>query len=460
MKKIGIVITDGVGVKNFMYSKFYYFVKQKFDVTFINFSSIESDSLKDDNIITIIPKINFLTEIIKNSIKYLRLKKSYDKTGLEAYKYYHFKNRNNSFSNLIKNQIFNVLCFLFNSSKGILFLEHCCKFIESKTRYHFEYFELIKEKKLDLLFFSNQRHSTTIALCMAAKKCGIPSISFIFSWDNLPKATKVIDTDYYFVWSNYMKKELLYYYPEINENQIKVTGTPQFEFYYEKENIIDKTDFFEKYSLDLNKQYICYSGDDITTCPDDPQYLYDITKAIEELNLEGYNLGIIFRKCPVDFSNRYDEVIHKFSHIIKPINPDWERSNNNWHGAFPHRNDINILSSTIYYSQFVINLGSSMVFDFAIFNKPCMYIKYDVINKINEKWSVSKIYSYIHFASMPSKEAVIWLENKNEIKNKIKQLLNNKPNVNNAKIWFNEINMNPYNDASKRILLELQKIAN
>jgi hypothetical protein len=34
---------------------------------------------------------------------------------------------------------------------------------------------------------------------LAAQQLGIPTATFIFSWDNLPKATMVVETDYYFV---------------------------------------------------------------------------------------------------------------------------------------------------------------------------------------------------------------------------------------------------------------------
>jgi hypothetical protein len=33
---------------------------------------------------------------------------------------------------------------------------------------------------------------------LAAQQLGIPTATFIFSWDNLPKATMVVETDYYY----------------------------------------------------------------------------------------------------------------------------------------------------------------------------------------------------------------------------------------------------------------------
>jgi hypothetical protein len=45
-------------------------------------------------------------------------------------------------------------------------------------------------------------HRVGIGTNPAAQELGIPTATFIFSWDNLPKATLVLEPDYYFVWSD------------------------------------------------------------------------------------------------------------------------------------------------------------------------------------------------------------------------------------------------------------------
>ena len=72
---------------------------------------------------------------------------------------------------------------------------------------------------------------------LAARDLNIPTAVFIFSWDNLPKGMLVVEADYYFVWSTHMKNELLYYYSNIKESQIRITGSPQFEGHFDDINI-------------------------------------------------------------------------------------------------------------------------------------------------------------------------------------------------------------------------------
>ena len=80
-----------------------------------------------------------------------------------------------------------------------------------------------------------------------------------------------------------MKNELLKYYPYINNKQVFITGSPQFEDHFNNDNYSNKADFYTSNNLDLTKEYVCFSGDDYTTSPNDPAYLYDF--AILSLNI-------------------------------------------------------------------------------------------------------------------------------------------------------------------------------
>ena len=71
----------------------------------------------------------------------------------------------------------------------------------------------------NFVFCTNQRPLSGIAPILAARDLSIPTGTFIFSWDNLPKGMLVVESDYYFVWSDYMKMELMKYYSFIKEEE-------------------------------------------------------------------------------------------------------------------------------------------------------------------------------------------------------------------------------------------------
>jgi hypothetical protein len=330
---------------------------------------------------------------------------------------------------------------------------------ERETDHYRKSLETLKAERPDIVFVTNQRQALAIASVLAAKDLGIPTASFIFSWDNLPKATLMLDTDYYIVWSDLMKEQLLFYYPEIKPGQVFITGTPQFETHFNREAILSREDFFTAYGLKASRKYICYSGDDFTTSPDDPEYLEDVVKAVVSLNENGHNLGIIFRRCPVDKSARYNDVLAKYRELITPIDPKWQSYGASWDAILPMPEDVALLSNTVYHTEMVVNFGSSMVFDYAVFDKPCAYINYTVPNPTKPGWRIDPIYQYIHFRSMPSKKAVVWLDSSQEIAKKIETMLRT-PNetAGEAKRWFEIVNRFPFDRASSRIMDAFRKI--
>ncbi|WP_232778370.1 UDP-glycosyltransferase [Salegentibacter sediminis] len=376
-----------------------------------------------------------------------------------VYQNYKFPGSAKAFKGKIKDGIVSALVSSHKGEKALQRLRNKMKTSERKGDYYKNCRSLLEQEKPDLVFCTNQRPVNAISPLTAAQDLGIPTATFIFSWDNLPKATMVVESDHYFVWSEYMKDELRKYYPFIAESQIQVTGSPQFEPHYDLSLRQSRKEFFGKYGLDLSKKYICFSGDDITTSPDDPEYLNDIAEATRKLNSKGNKLGIIFRRCPVDFSDRFDKVLETNKDLIVSLAPLWKKSGDNWNTVLPTKEDLELQVNTILHSEAVVNVGSSMVFDFAIFGKPCIYLNYEAEKKINPGWSPGKVYNFVHFRSMPTGDEVFWLNSKNEISTKLVEALTN-PNEKAQKAleWFKKINKAPADNASGRLWKFINKI--
>jgi hypothetical protein len=303
------------------------------------------------------------------------------------------------------------------------------------TPFYDEVKGILKQLQPKMVFCSHQRGLKMATIFAAAKDLEFPTTTVIYSWDNLPKARLALRADNYLVWSDYMKKEMEAYYPEIPSESIHVTGTPQFEFYGNQQNIIDKAIFFKKYNLDPAKKIICFSGDDIKTSPDDPEYLKDIAEELMKANLQE-ECQILLRRCPVDFTGRFDSVVKEYEGLIKEAAPLWHYSTSReWNAVYPTLEDVQLLVSTAFYSDVVINVGSTMAFDFAMFDKPCVFINYDQDVKKEQDWSVKTIYQFEHFKSMPNKDAVVWLNNKKEV---VDKLLNGNRHYsrNSIRKWF------------------------
>ncbi|WP_426092185.1 UDP-glycosyltransferase [Flavobacterium sp. DSR3-2] len=396
-------------------------------------------------------KTHMLTDIYKNVKIQTELNLNVKKTNDKVYNAYRFPFSYKTINNVIKNIAIQLLSFTHSSESGIKKIRNRIREEERKTLYYNKSKETLKKHKPAFVFCTNQRISLAIAPILAAQDLNIPTATFIFSWDNLPKGTMVVETDYYFVWSHHMKKELLYYYPYIKDEQIIITGTPQFENHFQVKHVINKELFFKQNGLDIEKKYICYSGDDQTTSPYDPNYLLDLIEVVKGLNEKGRRLGIIFRRCPVDFSDRFDVILQENKDIVTAIVPKWDKVGEGWNTILPTPEDSILQMNIVAHTEFVVNLGSSMVFDYAAHTKPCAYINYNPEIQ-NNNWSVEKIYDFVHFRSMPA-DAVVWLNAPDEIAAKIELMLSDDAQrvVANAQDWFKKINQHPAEDASQRI---------
>lgn len=298
------------------------------------------------------------------------------------------------------------------------------------------------------IFITHQRVSGIMPICLAAERLNINTITAIFSWDNLPKARLCVKANNYLVWGDWMLKEMAEYYPEIPSQQVKLVGTPQFEFYTDNSQELSRKKFAVQHGLDPNKKWVCFSGDDITTSPHDAIFLDDVAKALMPY-ADGVQL--IFRRCPVDFSERYDVTIKKYNNVIRAIDPLWYTpSDTGWTGYFASYKDISIQVNLAKHCETVINLGSTMAHDFTMFNKPCLYLNYNPVS--DENWNVNTIYNYQHFRSMEGLNAVGWLNSKADIAEVVLKAINT-PEVMapDRKLWMQRIVLQPVNESSKLI---------
>lgn len=458
-KKVFILLPDGIGLRNFAYTNFKDLAESAhFEIVFWNITSFSLTEMGLNEIRIENVKTHPYTDTLKKARKHIELNLSKKKEQDEVYDSYRFSSPNTTIKAVVKNLITNLAVFFYSNERGLEKVRTTIKRKERTTNYYKACLATLKKENPDLVFCTNQRIVTAVTPLLATEDLGIPTATFIFSWDNLPKATMVVETDYYFVWSHFMKNELQKYYPYIKETQIKVTGTPQFESHFDKTILKSKTEFFKTHGLDLKKKYICFSGDDVTTSPDDPAYLHDVANTIKKLNKNGNSLGIVFRRSPVDVSGRYQHVISKYKDIIVEIAPKWTSMNESWNAIFPTKDDNILLSNTIAHTEGVINLGSSMVFDYAGFRKPCIYLNYNQPVSSRPNWKIHNCYKYVHFRSMPD-GAVVWLNNKNEIAQKIMSILeDNLSTVKNAQKWFDVICEAPQNKASENIINAMDEI--
>lgn len=460
-KKAFIFLPDGVGLRNFALTNFNTIGKALgYEITYWNNTPFKIkeelgfDELKIEN-----HQLHPMTTIFTRARKRCELN-FFDKKFKETvYNTYNFPQSYKGIKNAFKSLYVDFLVSTKSSESGINSIREKIKKLERSTSKYGYCKKQLQENKPDVVFCTNPRPTQAIAPILAAQDLGIPTVSFIFSWDNLPKATTLIEPDYYFVWSDYMKKELLQYCPYVKPEQVFVTGTPQFESHFDTSLLQTKEAFFATHNLDSDKKYICFSGDDIVTSPLDQYYLEDLAISVRELNSQGYNLGIIYRKCPVDFTDRYDAVLKKHADVIVSIDPLWRPVGTSWNEIMPTKEDFALQANICEHTEFVGNIASSMVFDFVAHNKSCLFFDYEQPQLKKCIRDIGQNYKYIHFRSMPSKDAALFVYNKKELTTIVKAILDDKlTNVPVGKKWFDVVVGVEPTKASEKIWESIDKI--
>ena len=248
-KKLGLVIVDGVGYRNFILSDFIKQAAYNFDEIII-YSGLKK-SVYDLSVYKNI-KITELNVYKENNKSWFWRKLN---ETAHLYKYRSFFGMNDTLNftkpkgytkrDLI-NRFIRIIASFFHSEKNMKVFQEKVYKAFSKCDVTQNFIQLLSNDKIDILFFTHQRPPYIAPLVYAANVNKVKTCSFIFSWDNLSSKGRIPAMfDSFLVWSDIMKKELKYFYPTINVNNINVVGTPQFEPYIMEEYKTSKTDFIK-----------------------------------------------------------------------------------------------------------------------------------------------------------------------------------------------------------------------
>jgi len=458
--KIFFILTDGAAVRNFVHSDV--LTKRQHDEIFLWCSKEIIPYVNNlGHVIVELPayETTGFIEVVRSAITRAEVNRNARKFKNSDFYYYLSKRKSKGWRLRIKALLRDMLGSLFGFDRGVRFLRANLYSRIRRTSYYAHAQKVLLEHRPDLVFCTHQRSPESMGLVHAARNLGIPTSAFIYSWDNLPKGTLMTEADHYFVWSEYMKREVLQYYPWVNDDAVHVTGTPQFLPYFKDSNYISREEFSISYKLDSNASWICFSGDDELTSPHDHLYLRDLAQAVDTLNRSGANVQIVFRPSPADVSLRYDKVIAEFSTIIKKVPPQWREAKvNEWAALIPLANDFTLLCSIVYHCLAVFNVGSTMAIDFSILKKPSAYFKYNAVE--DSRWDIFKVYRFIHFYTMKGLEPVYWLNSADEVGFKLTSILGDEANKKvEAQRWQEVIVISPLQQAKERIWNTIEVIA-
>ena len=373
MTNLGLVITDGVGYRNFILSDFLTVAQAEFDEVVI-FSYLPREAFRgfDHKIIELKAlEESFFTWFFRKAKEIAHLKRNRrDNHGIQDNLKTNY-NKNWSSRGIATRLIYG-LTHIFHSETAIDIFQRAqfqsCK----NNRVAKNTIKALGANNCDLLFFTHQRPPFVIPLVAAAQQMNVPTAAFIFSWDNLAsKGRMAANFDHYLVWSEQMKKDLQQFYPKVPALKISIVGTPQFAPYAMPIYVASKEQFIQKFKLNPALKTLCYSCGDVSTSPNDPYYISLIAGAIEINELPKCNL--LVRTSPAETPGRFDVLKNEYPWIKWNI-PQWTQLRSShqeaWSQRIPSEQDLIDLKNILAHSDVNINMLSTMSLDFMLHGKP------------------------------------------------------------------------------------------
>jgi hypothetical protein len=337
---------------------------------------------------------------------------------------------------------------------------------------------VLEELQPDIVFCTHQRPVVVTPFVAAARAAGIPTATFIFSWDNLPCKGRIATRfDHFLVWSDLMRAEVRRFYPDVDEERIHVVGTPQFEPYTDPSLLWSREDYCRRVSAlttaplvpskraensgaDPARPIICYSGCDADTCPDDPTYVEIIAGMVERGELEG-NPQLLLRPAPVDNAHRYRAMLERHPSVILSM-PQWHHpEGERWNWVVPSPADTQLLVNTVHHCAVNVNHASTMTLDFALLDRPVANVAFDVLDP--PRWGRplrEHFYRFEHYLPVVELGAARISLSPGDLRDHLNSYLRD-PSLDRAerrRLVEREVSM-PLDNSSRRVVETLRRIA-
>ena len=262
----------------------------------------------------------------------------------------------------------------------------------------------------------------TYPVVRRGKKMNIPMIAYVPSWDNLTSKWEVpVKFDQLIVWNKIMQNEAIEFL-NYKSSQVKICGVPQFDLHHDSSLIRDRKKFIQSFGGNPDKNIIVYATGTKQLSDIEPNIVEIIQTAIEENKLHK-PCQLLLRVHPRRSTSDFQNVIEKpdvFLQIPGKSSNEFIESGYHWKSDIE---DYGILSNTLFHSDVMINVASTITIESCIFDTPVINIAFDTDQDINSFKSVKRHFQYSHYMHLLNSNGVKIARSSDELLNNINDYL-------------------------------------
>lgn len=232
---------------------------------------------------------------------------------------------------------------------------------------------LFQELKPDLVFNCSHIHGEAGELPMKlARRMGIPTAGFIFSWDNLTSRSRIfVPYHYYLVWHDFMKRQLRTIYPEIPEERVFVTGTPQFDFHFKPEYLLSREELCGRLGLDPARPFVLYTTGVDQHFPEEHRTVQLVIDLLQRSTLCPKPQLVVRTYVKGTSPEMKALAAHPPPGVVFP-KVMWEEK---W--FTPMYEDLEIYTSLVRHCALSVNAASTVTLEAFLFHKPVINLGWD-----------------------------------------------------------------------------------
>ena len=258
-----------------------------------------------------------------------------------------------------------------------------------------------KRIRPSLVFNGSHVHSRNATQAIqAAQWLGIPTATFIFSWDNLTSQGRImLPYDYFLVWNEQLKHQLLEMYGWVKPDRVFVTGTPQFDHHFQSRFYLSREDYCVQTGADHRRPIILYTTGMANHMPGEPEIVEGIADILSECP-EDTRPQLLVRVYAKDLTGRFDELRRRRPDILF-ADPLWEAK---W--LTPKYEDSFALVNALRHCSIGINVASTVSLELCMFDKPVINVGYNPPSVPDHELSYADYYEFDHYKPVVESGAV------------------------------------------------------